>query len=295
MAKQEYKEFNFKRDTLLMIQRINGIIHDYRLTNDTLTVRQLYYQLVAADEIPNTEKSYKKICGIVNDGRLAGLIDWDAIEDRTREFIRRGRWSSGKSVLESAAHGFHMDLWEGQDYRIFCIVEKEALAGVLERVCKTYDIPLLAARGYPSGTVLREFAQDDIIPYADDQQIIILHLGDHDPSGLDMTRDLDERIAMFSEVNDADVTLHRIALNMQQIEEQKPPPNPAKATDARFKDYQRQFGYESWELDALTPTYLRELVKQHVEPYIDFEAWEARKGEIQDIKNRIKKVAQEFA
>lgn len=296
MAKQEYKDFNFRAETYKMIAVINEICEDYMQQGYVLTVRQLYYQLVSKDIIENTEKSYKRITNMVNDARLAGLVDWDAIEDRTRSFIRRSRWHSGKQILDGCASQFHMDMWQGQDDRVFCLVEKEALAGVLERVCNTFDIPLLAARGYPSGTVLREFAQTDIIPHAQDgQNIIILHLGDHDPSGLDMTRDLEERIGMFSEHWDGHVTLKRIALNMQQIQEQKPPPNPAKQTDARFKAYADQFGDESWELDALSPSYLNNLVRGHVEDHIDRDLWKQRQMKIDHIKARIKKVAEEFA
>lgn len=295
MAMQEYKDFAFKAATYKLIAEINDIIGEYQESGDTMTVRQLYYQLVARDMIENTEKSYKRITGVVNDARLAGLIDWDAIEDRTRSFIRRNRWNSGNEILNGSARQFHMDMWKGQDTRVFCMVEKEALVGVLERVCNTFDVPILAARGYPSGTVLREFVEQDVLPYVEDQRILILHLGDHDPSGLDMTRDLRERIEMFAQSGSIDVSLTRIALNMQQIDEQNPPPNPAKQTDARFKEYEKEFGDESWELDALTPAFLRSLVKGHIERHIDPVKWKARESLISSIKTRLKKVAEEFA
>ena len=295
MAMQEYKSINFKAATYKLIAVINSIIEEYQASGDVMTVRQLYYQLVARDMIENTEKSYKRITGVVNDGKMAGMIDWDAIEDRTRAFIRRSRWDSGKQILDGCAKQFHMDMWKGQDVRVFCMVEKEALAGVLERVCNEYDVPLLAARGYPSGTVLREFVEQDVLPYVENQKIRILHLGDHDPSGLDMTRDLIERINCFAEEDQYDISLTRIALNMQQIDEQKPPPNPAKQTDARFKEYEKEFGDESWELDALTPRFLRELVKVHIENEIDWGPWTQRKNQIVSVKSRIRKVAEEFA
>lgn len=295
MARQEYKEFNFRNDTMLLIQTIDGICQEYMQDGYTMTVRQLYYQLVARDIVPNTEKSYKRITDLVNNARLAGLIDWDAIEDRTREFNRRGRWASGASILRSVASQFHMDSWKDQATRVFCIVEKEALAGVLDKVTFQYDMPLLAARGYPSSSVLREFALEDIIPSVDDgQRVVILHLGDHDPSGLDMTRDLDERTRMFSEEAEIDLTIKRIALNMDQIRSQRPPPNPAKTTDARFADYEKRYGKQSWELDALSPKFLNELVETNVKPYIDFDIWNERSAEIQDVKNRLEKVSKDF-
>lgn len=294
--KQFYKEFNFRDDSLTLISLMEQITNEYMRQGYVLTVRQLYYQLVARDIVENTERSYKRITSLVNDARLAGLIDWDSIEDRTRSFIRKSRWDSGKSILESCAKQFHMDMWLNQENRVFVIVEKEALAGVLERVCNEYDVPLLAARGYPSGTVLREFVENDVIPEiaAGGQHIIVLHLGDHDPSGIDMTRDLEERIQLFAEDQAHNIELNRIALTMEQIHEQNPPPNPAKTTDARFKDYRRKFGNESWELDALKPAYLNNLVGAHIQTWIDGRAWKEAKDRIEQIKGRIREVAQSF-
>lgn len=291
--KQRYLGTNFKPASLQMIARINVIIEDYLQQGYKLTVRQLYYQLVAHAVIENTLRSYKNTASLINDGRIAGLIDWDAIEDRTRDFITRPRWTSGADILEQSALQFHMDMWEGQDRRVFVIVEKEALVGVLERVCRKFDVPLLAARGYPSASVVREFCKDIIIPTVDEgQQVLILHLGDHDPSGIDMSRDLTDRINLFGERSDFE--LRRIALNMDQVEEEQPPPNPAKITDSRFEGYQRKYGDESWELDALQPSYLSSLLTEHIDREIDHETWSEREREIEDIKERIQVVAEDF-
>jgi hypothetical protein len=304
---QTYVEQNFRPDSLALIATMDEIVNDYMRQGYVLTVRQLYYQLVARDVVPNTERSYKRITSLVNDARLGGYIDWDGIEDRTRSFITKNRWENGKQLLNAYGRWYHMDMWEKQENRVFIIVEKEALAGVLEKICDTYDVPLLAARGYPSGTVLREFVEDDILPVAsneyDDpvenhgkQRITILHLGDHDPSGIDMTRDLRERIFLFAD-NDQhryDIALKRIALTMDQIDEVGPPPNPAKSTDARFADYRRKFGSESWELDALTPQYLNALVKKHIDPLIDWDIWNDRIDEINAVKTKIIEVAEDF-
>jgi hypothetical protein len=291
--KQCYVEMNFRQDSLAMIDTINAILDDYVSQKYVVTVRQLYYQLVSQAVIPNTERSYKKITSLVNDGRMAGLIDWDAIEDRTRSFIRNTHWDNAGQILRGAAYGFYMDMWKDQECRLFCIVEKEALAGVLERSCKQYDIPLLAARGYPSGTVLRDFVESDLSNHSR-QQIIILHLGDHDPSGIDMSRDLEQRIRLFGEEYDLNIYFNRIALNMHQIHEQAPPPNPAKTTDARFVEYRRRFGDESWELDALKPTYLNALIKENVDRYVDFDLWGTRAKEIEDTKAELLKIASDF-
>ena len=288
--KEFYVETNFRRESLLLIDKIDRIMREYIADGFVLTVRQLYYQLVARAIIPNTERSYKNTVRLVNEARLAGLLDWDAIEDRTRGFSRRASWTSGKAILESSAHHFHMDMWKGQPARVFCIVEKEALAGVLEPVCNRYDIPLLSARGYPSASVLREFAKSQLLNPG--QRIIILHLGDHDPSGIDMTRDLTERLTLLARRRSFE--LLRVALTMDQIEDQNPPPNPAKTTDSRFADYEALYGDESWELDALQPRYLSRLVEEHVAEVIDESLWMAREGEINEIRKRIYDVAETF-
>lgn len=275
-----------------MIKTMNDIIVDFMAQGFVLTVRQLYYQLVARDLISNNERSYKRITSLANDARLAGLVDWDAIEDRTRAFVRRTRWDSGAHILDNAARGFHMDMWVKQYKRVFVIIEKEALVGVLQGICHKYDVPLLAARGYPSGTVLREFAQEDILPFCVSQDSVVIHLGDHDPSGLDMTRDLRQRIEMFAEGQN--VELIRVALNMAQIEEREPPPNPAKTTDSRFAEYREQFGDESWELDALPPSYLVELVEGEILKHRDADAWHEREREVNKVRRKLIKIAKEF-
>jgi hypothetical protein len=295
MSTQAYIEKKFAADSLALIKTMNAIVVDYVRQGYRLTVRQLYYQLVARDVVPNTERSYKRVTGIVNDAKLAGFMDWEAIEDRTREFLRNTRWRSAAEIVRASADSFHMDLWEGQDTRVFVIVEKEALAGVLERPCRQFDVPLLAARGYPSGTVLREFCVADLSDaLGAGQTVRILHCGDHDPSGIDMTRDLQERIQLFTDEFGGDVGLTRIALTMDQIDDQKPPPNPAKSSDARFAGYQAEYGDESWELDALKPQYLTALVTQHIEEHIDMGAWEERKADIEELRAKITKVADKF-
>lgn len=296
--RQCYVEKSFHGESLKLINFMNVMIEDYQAQGFTLSVRQLYYQLVARDLIANTEQSYKRIASILNDARLAGLIDWDAIEDRNRDIEVRSRWTSGKSVVQSAASSFHMDMWKSQMHRVFVIVEKAALAGVLDGVCRKYDVPLLAARGYPSVSIVRELVMDHIQPAMSDEQIpVILHLGDHDPSGIDMTRDLDERIRMFAEEHyyQTEISIDRIALTMRQIDDKNPPPNPAKTTDSRFQDYRRKYGDESWELDALEPSYLVSLVDGKIRELIESGPWQERHDEIEAIRQRLNKVAEEFA
>jgi len=120
------------------------------------------------------------------------------------------------------------------------------------------------------------------------QTPLILHLGDHDPSGIDMTRDIQERLSLFSET---DVEVKRIALNRDQIDFYNPPPNPAKMTDSRFADYQRLHGSSSWELDALKPEMLVDLIKQEIADVLDPDLFNAKVAEEHEGQQLIEDIA----
>jgi len=127
--------------------------------------------------------------------------------------------------------------------------------------------------------------------YKNKQKVIVLHLGDHDPSGIDMTRDIEDRLDLFSGY--ADIEVRRIALTMEQIEKQQPPPNPAKVTDSRYAGYAAEYGDESWELDALEPQFISDLIRDEIEGERDPALWaeaineqEAEREQIQDVIDR---------
>lgn len=289
--KEAYINGKFMQRQMELIAICDGIIEDYVSQGYMLTVRQIYYQLVAKNVIENSVKSYDNIQSMLNKARLCGLLDWDAIEDRTREIMERASWSSGGQILGIVAKQYHEDIWDNQPNRVFAVVEKEALAGVLDRVCKMWSVPLLPARGYPSATTLRELAKERIL--GSEQNIIVLHLGDHDPSGIDMSRDLQDRLELFS--RGQPIEFRRIALNMDQVLEQNPPPNPAKPSDARYQKYVEEFGVdESWELDALTPKFITDLVDDEVQSFIDADLWSERSERIEEVRTRLQVMAETF-
>lgn len=281
----------FHKKSLRLIALSDEIVTEFSKLGFRLTLRQLYYQLVARGHIENTMRSYDNLGNVINDARLCGLIDWDAIEDRTRGVNEQLRWQNGKHILEMCSKQYHQDMWADQEHRVFLIVEKEALAGILEPTCLKWDIPLLSARGYPSVTTLREMAKYRLMPCP--QEIVVIHLGDHDPSGIDMSRDLEERLSLLSR-EQVYIDFRRLALNMDQVKSQKPPPNPAKQSDSRFKLYSRKFGDQSWELDALSPKFIHDLVEKEVSELIDHELWEAKQEEIEAVKKRLASLAKNF-
>lgn len=267
MSKHTYIEKRFSTKSLLLINQANEIIRDYALEGMSLTLRQLYYQFVSRDLLPNKQSEYKRLGNIISDARLAGLIDWNAIEDRTRVRKKNSHWDSPGEIIETAASGFMLDRWEGQKYRPEVWIEKQALEGVISKICNELDVPYFACKGYNSQSNMWESSQRMLGHVYDGQTPIIIHLGDHDPSGIDMTRDIFDRQKLFT----GGVEVKRIALNYDQVEEYDPPPNPAKLTDSRADTYVDNYGMSSWELDALEPRVIRRLIKETVEALIDEE------------------------
>jgi hypothetical protein len=269
MARIKYKEIKLRPASLLLVDKCNVVLERYNDAGYDMTLRQLYYQLVAADEIPNTPASYNNLGSLVNDARLAGLIDWDFLVDRTRNLHSIGHWESPSSIMQAVASQYAIDKWADQPYRPEVWIEKEALAGVFERICDELDVPLFACRGYTSQSEMWRAAQR-LERYEDNgQNPLILHFGDHDPSGIDMTRDITDRLEMFM----GGVEVQRLALNMDQVELYDPPPNPAKITDSRAKVYIMTYGDESWELDALEPDVLAGLVRNAISDVRDESKW----------------------
>ena len=143
-----YQDKNFRADKLNLIDKINSIIDEYTEQGYSLTLRQTYYQLVARGIIPNNERSYKNTGNLINDARLAGLIDWNAIVDRTRNLKRLPHWDSPQQIIESACHQYKKNMWENQEYYIEVWVEKEALSDVVGQACNEYDVLFFSCRGY---------------------------------------------------------------------------------------------------------------------------------------------------
>jgi len=269
--KQMFVPKQFRAATLAMIEQANDIIEDYMRMGYELTLRQLYYQFVARDLLPNSDKSYNKLGETISNARLAGMVDWDAIRDRTRFTRALTHWDGPGQIVEAAANSYRRDHWEGQTYYAEAWVEKDALIDVIQRASEGADITCFSCRGYVSQTAMYEAARRFKYQIREDRKCVLFHLGDHDPSGIDMTRDIQDRLSTFG----ADVEVRRLALNMDQVQQYGPPPNPAKLTDSRCGDYIAEYGYESWELDALEPPVLVQLIRDEVATIKDQPAWDA--------------------
>lgn len=296
--KIQYETFNLRQKTLDLIEQANEIIEEYQAQGFMLTVRQIYYQFIARDLLPeewkdprtgskNNFKSYGKVNSFINSGRLTGLIDWWAIEDRTRFLRGNIQWNSVTESLQTAASSYRRNSRETQDYLVEVWIEKDALVGMIDSICRELDVDFFACRGYVSLSEMWRAAQR--IQQAG--KCVILHLGDHDPSGIDMTRVIQTTLNTFG---CEDVEVRRIALTMKQVKKYDPPPCPAKLSDSRAKEYIATYGDESWELDALAPNVIKELIRSNVEALTDQAKREVVLDEQEQEKGKLEHIAENW-
>lgn len=291
--KEKFLDHSFSAASLKLIEICNTILEEYREQGYTLSLRQLYYQLVARDKVENTVKSYKRVGNLVSDARLAGMLDWGMIEDRGRESTMNAHWETPKSILESAAYSFKMDRWKGQHAYVEVFVEKDALSGILIPVCREMDVRFTANKGYSSSSAMYEASKRLARAGRAGLELHIIYLGDHDPSGIDMTRDIRERFGLFTR-DGYPFEVHRLALNYDQVELWQPPENPAKESDSRYEGYLQKFGESSWELDAVEPATLADLVREQIEYLIDEDAWQAVIDREAFYRDELNKLAEKY-
>lgn len=276
--------------SLRAIEHANKVVADYAAQGFSLTLRQLYYYFVGhalferrfvwiasekkwrPDEngTTNAEPNYTWLGGVISDARLAGLIDWDAITDRTRSTKAFRHRAHPRDIITEAADEFRFWLWEDQPNYVEVWVEKDALVDVVASVANRNDVAYFSCRGFASITSLHEAAGRLQYEAQQGKRVHVLYLGDHDPSGVDMTRNIAERLKGTFKV---DMALHRIALNMNQIERYNPPSDPAKLTDSRAKAYIEKYGEECWELDALDVAVMANIIEANVTHWRDDALW----------------------
>lgn len=297
--KIKFREIKMGAANKERLATINSIIEEYQADGYVLTLRQLYYQLVSRDVIPNKQTEYSKLSTILKEGRMAGIVDWDAIEDRLRKPSKPAAFDSPEDILNAAINQYALPRQDGQETYVEVWVEKDALSGVLSRVTERYHVPILVNRGYSSASAMfdsyRRFQQ----AYKNGQSIRILYLGDYDPSGIDMIRDIEDRTMEFfngfygsEKAKYIDFEVNPIALTRAQIRQYDPPPNPAKTTDPRSKKFIRDNGSTSWEVDALRPEVLNQLLDDSIRAYIDTDVFDAIVGREEADKDKLRALTQ---
>jgi hypothetical protein len=287
MAAIKFRDTKFRDDSLARINQMRAIVSEYQRQGLRLTARQLYYQFVSRDLIPNKVQAYKSLTALLTDARYAGFIDWNAIEDRGREADVPSEWDSIPDLVEGALSAYRLPRWKNQPEYAELWVEKQALAGVLEPMASEFHVTLMVNKGYSSASAMFESAQR-FKRRGGSKDKTLLYLGDHDPSGEDMVRDIYDRLSEFGV---EDLTVKKVALTMAQVEQYDPPPNPAKSSDSRYEKYAEKHGTESWEVDALPPDVLQQLIRTAFEEIVDEEAMEAVKEREERGKTELRRVA----
>jgi hypothetical protein len=232
-----------------------------------MTLRQTFYQLVAKHVIANLMSEYKRLGCALRDARKMGIIPWEWMEDRTRKPRGPSMWSDLAAFMRTVRHSYRRDVWQTQPVYLEVWLEKEALAGIFEDILDPYGVQLNVGRGYDGWDSIHKAAMD---PFLDktETDAAILYFGDFDPSGQDMIRSLQERLAHQG----ATPEMVPCALRYEDIERYGLPPDVAKADDTRREKFIEQYGDVAVELDALPMDVLRQRIIEEVESRMDLDA-----------------------
>ena len=288
----------WESDQRELILNILRIVEDYQNQNIIQTLRGYYYDLVSEGLIPNAIEIYKRIGKLISDLRYSGHIDWKAMEDRARKKDMASQWENVADLMNSAVHSYRLPRWENQNKYIELFTEKDTMYSRLAPLTKKYHIPLCINRGYASSSVIYDLSKRILDKLEYRKQIVLLYVGDHDPSGLDMINDIEKRLTEFLEDGrdyyDPDFKIIHVALTKDQIEKYKLPPNPAKVSDPRAKWYMMKHGNISWEVDAMKPQIMREIVEQEILKHVDMKKYNSiiKKENIQ--KEDLKQLADDY-
>jgi hypothetical protein len=226
-----------------------------------MTVRQTFYQLVSRGIIDKTEAEYQKtVCRLVTAMRRAGKLPFEWIADNTRWMRKPDTYDSLHHMLELSQGTYRRALWSTQNQYVEIWLEKDALAGVLYEVTSEFDVPLMVTRGYASlsylhgaGAYIKRIGKPTYIYY----------FGDYDPSGMDITRNVEKGLRSFAD--GVEIHFSRVAVTEEHIRNLRLPTRPTKKTDSRSKN----FSGESVEVDAIPPHALRELARAVIESNVD--------------------------
>jgi len=273
---------------------VNESLTIFQQYNVAMTLRQLFYRLVSKHVFPNNLNSYKKLSKMLVKARELGEVPDRYLEDRTRTTIGgdSGFESPGDFIstytnwFKSSWERFTMPLWANQPQRIEVWVEKDALSRLCSEVSEGFNVITCPSKGYSSYSYVKRAVRRMDDDYGT-KEVVILYFGDYDPSGVDIERDLGDRLERYGAV---DVEVKRIALTLDQIREYNLPPFPAKSSDPRLAKFIADTGgTDAVELDALEPNVLQDLIREAITDHIDAQLWSERQKEIEAKKEKLRK------
>lgn len=253
-------KFPYTKEELVI--KVNEILSEY---DTSLTLRQIYYRLVSIG-LMNAQKVYKNLSDKLARARENGLIPWSRIIDTKRHLEVRNQWIDVADFYGWVKDAYARDLQQSQPRHIEVWCEK---AVAIQHIMDKYGISLLAGGGYRSASALYEAAKRF---KRVGKPITVLYLGDFDPSGLDIERDIEEKLLdIFGIATD----VVRVLLNFKDITEYNLLPSPVKKTDPRTLAYIDRFGFENaYELDALPPKVIEQKLETEIRKVMDLSKYE---------------------
>jgi len=244
--------------------------------DSAITLRQLYYQLVAGNVIENSEASYESVGKAVATARKLGLMSFSDIEDRGRKVEASHHFASADDAVAWVKAAFDQDRWINQDERVAVICEKAALSGIVQPICQRWQVPYVASKGYASLSLGAEVASK-LFGYT------ILYFGDLDPSGVHMPQNWRDLLDGFG----AGCHIIPVALTPEQVDRYDLVPQPVKLTDKRSQTFREEYGDHCYELDAIPPDLLGSIVEVAIEVFVDQDRWNERDAEIEAERAKI--------
>lgn len=232
-----------------------------------ITGRGIGYKLFSAGVIPSMERAeMQRVYRLLKEAREQGRIPWSWIVDETRELEKVSTWANPRDYARCVARSYRRDFWDQQPRRVMVVSEKGTVRGLLRPVLDDFAVGFQVMHGFSSATIVHDISEDD-----DGRPLVILYVGDFDPSGMFMSEeDLPNRFTKYAGDH---VELRRIALTREQTRGLLSFPATDKRKDPRFRWFVRNFGKRCWELDAMDPNDLRACVKREIKRLIEPTAW----------------------
>jgi len=259
-----------QRESINLIEQVQEILEEYL---SPLSLRQIYYQLVARQIIDNNEKEYRKLSRLCVKGRDMGMLEEEYFADRLRTIEKPSTWLDLSDFLVTVKDSYRKSLWENQENYCEVWTEKDALREIIGSITREYDVPLLVVRGQVSRTAIYNAAER--FKSESGKKCHLFYCGDFDPSGLSIYHSLKERLRGMG----VSAVFERIALAPEHIEQYKLPQDPAKTQDPNFRRFSSEYGDSVVELDALPPDVLQELIKCAIISCLDIERFDKDKQE----------------
>jgi hypothetical protein len=239
------------------------IVDEY--SPQTMSTRQIFYQLVSRGVIVNDQASYDRTQRITVELRRDGIVEYSRIVDRRRMKHHKEGWDGADELIAACAHHFRRDVWASQDTVVMIGLEKVALEGVFSEVADEYGASVWPLQGYSSVSFAFEWATE-IRRLTDRGKLVaIYYFGDHDPAGLDIERDVRDKLVGHG----ADFEWERRGLLFSDLDGFDLINVPVKAGDSKSKKYLAQFGNRAAELDALPPDELTDRIRASIAGHVD--------------------------